>query len=245
MIRRGRVGLSLIAVALSACSVDPGTDRTGTLVAGIQVDSVRFLPIGSRFVLRDSATSIAFLGYHAGYVCSRLLRLGLADAPGGVPPAYRPETQVRLPASDECALDSGARDTTASRVFSIADDTLRLANPAGKVTDSALLVSGRLEKDSLRGVPDSNGTFTVGKLAYAKSDSASGPVLTADSVPACIYLNSAEWEKGKGDTLTVRYTWLFLDPADSPDSCQGPTHDEVLTILPRRFLRMNGPSAAQ
>jgi len=242
MIRRGWVGLSVIAVALSACSVDPGTDRTGTLVAGIQVDSVRFLPIGSRFVLRDSAASIAFLGYHAGYVCSRFLRLGLADAPGGIPPAYRPETQVRLPASDECALDSGARDTTASHVFASSEDTVRLANSADTVTDVAVLVSGQFKLDSLRGVPDSNSIFTVGKLTYAKSDSAAGPVLTAYSVPACIYLNSAEWEKGQKDTVTVRYTWLFLDPADSPDSCQGPTHDEVLPILPRRFLRMNGSS---
>lgn len=232
----------LLGMALAACSVDPGADRTGALADGIAIDSSRFLPLGSRFVLRDSAAPIAFLGYHAGYLCSRFQRLALQDAPSGATPAYRPETQVRLPAADECALDSGGRDTVVTHSFS--EGTLiRLANPLGQVTDSALLVSGRFAADSIRGLLAADKSLSAGNLTYRDSGSLGTPELRADSVPACRYLNSADWEKSKGDTLTVRLTWVTLDPAASPDSCRGPVHSDASPVRPRRLLRMGNAGA--
>jgi hypothetical protein len=225
-----------LALLAAACSVDPGEDRAGTVATGIAVDSVRFLPFGSRFILRDSAVPIAFVGYHAGYACSRFLELGLKDEPEGNPPAFRPSTRVRLPGDDECALDSGARDTSAFHVFR-EGDSIRLATPAGIVTDTAKLVAGRPDSNSIQGVPDSNRTFTVGKLTYRDS-TAMGKVLYADSVPACMYLNSAEWAKGAGDTLAIRITWVVLDPESAPGACEGFSHDDTIPVLPRRSLRM-------
>jgi hypothetical protein len=235
-------GFALLALALAACSVDPGADRAGTVAAGIAIDSVRFLPFGSRFVLRDSASPVAFLGYHAGYLCSRFLLLGLADAPAGDPPAYRPDTRVRLPASDECALDSGGRDTTAAGIFS-GGALVRLANPMGVVTDSALPVPGRLGYDSLRGIPDSSGALAAGNVLYRDS-AAAGPELRIDSLPACRYLNSADREKRK-DTLLVRYSWVDLDPASQADSCRGLPHSDRAAVQAHRALRMGGGAASR
>jgi hypothetical protein len=234
----------LTGIALAACSVDPGTDRAGTVAEGIAIDSVRFLPIGSRFVLRDSATQVAFLGYHSGYVCSRFLRLGLEDAPSGAVPAYRPETRVRLPGSDECALDSGSRDTVAPHVFS-EGAIIRLANPLGVVTDSATSISGRLEADSMRGVLGADKSLSKGNLTYNDSGSSGSPELHADSVPACRYLNSADWEKSTGDTITIRLTWVTYDPVVYADVCQGPVHPVVSDVHPRRELRMRHPTASR
>jgi hypothetical protein len=230
-----RFGFAALALAAAACSVDPDLDRAGTIANGIAIDSVRFLPFGSRFVLKDSASPIAFLGYHAGYACSRFLELGLGTGPEGAPPAYRPSTRVRLPAGDECPLDSGARDTSATYAFKDGD-TIRLATPAGTITDSARLVAGRLDSSSIRGVPDSNRVFTAGKLTYMDS-SAHGRVLVADSVPDCMYLNSADWEKGSRDTVTVRITWVTVDAGSGPAGCADTAASDTIPVLARRALR--------
>jgi hypothetical protein len=241
MIRRA---LYLSAIVLAACSVDPGSDRPGTLAEGIAIDSVRFLPIGSRFVLRDSASPIAFLGYHAGYVCSRFLRLGLADALAGVTPAYRPETQVRFPASDECALDSGGRDTTVAHVFS-GEALIRLANPLGQVTDSALPIPGKMGFDSIRGFPDSTGALSIGNVTFRDSTASGIKEVRIDSLPQCRFLNSADWEKSKGDTVMIRFSWVDLDPAAVADACQGPLHSDSSVVGPHRTLRMAVPITAK
>lgn len=240
MIRRALAGLALLC---AACSVDPGSDRLGTVAEGIAIDSVRFLPLGSRFALRDSATGIAFLGYHAGYVCARFLDLGLGDGPVGDPLAYRPATLVRLPGTDACALDSGNRDTVATHVFRDAD-TVRLATPGGMVTDAVRMVSGRFETDSLLGIPDSAGTLASGNLIFRGAPAQAEPGLQADSLPACRYIDAAEWEKRK-DTLVVRITWVTLDPVTSAESCQGPSHaDAFAPVNPSRKLRMGDPAGA-
>jgi hypothetical protein len=231
-----RIAFAGLALAAAACSVDPGQDRAGTVAAGIAVDSVRFLPIGSRFVLRGSETGVAFLRYHAGYVCSRFLAAGLSEGAEGEPPAYRAALRVRLPASDECALDSGRYDTSVTRIFR-EDGLVRLANAAGKVTDSAPAVVGRLDSVSIRGVPDSNKAFTSGKLTYRDS-SARGRTLSADSVPECTWLNSAEWSKGTGDTVEVRLTWVTVDPAADPEECEDAPHFDERAVLPRRALSL-------
>jgi hypothetical protein len=234
MKRAGFAALALAAV-IAACSVDPDLDRAGTIANGIAIDSLRFLPLGSQYVLRDSASPIAFLGYHAGYVCSRFLDLGLQAEPQGTPRAYRPATRVRMPAGDECPLDSGARDTSATHVFA-EGDSVRLATPAGTITDAAKLVSGRPDSSSIRGVPDSNRVFTAGKLTF-RDTSALGRVLIADSLPACLYLNSADWKKGGGDTITVRITWVTVDPGSGPGTCAGTGLSDTIPVLPRRALR--------
>jgi len=234
----------LSGLLLAACSVDPGADRAGALAEDIAIDSVRFLPIGSRFVLRDSASPLALLGYHAGYVCSRFLRLGLQDAPSGVTPAYRPETQVRLPASDECALDSGGRDTVVTHVFS--DEALvRLANPLGQVTDSALPIPGKLGFDSIRGLPDSVGALSIGNVTFQNSTASGTGDLRIDSLPQCRFLNSSDWEKSRGDTVLIRFSWVDLDPAAVVGSCQGPLHSDSSAVRPHRSLRMAVPQSAK
>ncbi len=227
-----RYAFAAFALMAAACAVDPGQERPGTVVNGIAVDSVRFLPYGSRFILRDSAAPVAFLGYHAGYVCSRFLEMGIKDAPEGEPAAYRPATRISLPGNDECALDSGGRDTSAAHVFR-AGDSIRLATPAGKVTDSARLVAGRMDSNSIKGVPGKDRSFSVGKLTYRDS-SASGKVLEADSVPACMYLNTAEWAKGTGDTVAIRMTWVMVDPESDPNGCAHPARAERIPVLPQR-----------
>ncbi len=241
MIRRA---LCLSGLLLAACSVDPGADRAGAVAEDIAIDSVLFLPIGSRFVVKDSSSPIAFLGYHSGYVCSRFLRLGLQDAPSGATPAYRPETQIRLPVSDDCALDSGGRDTTVSHVFS-EEALVRLANPLGEVTDSALPVPGKMGFDSIRGLPDSSGALSIGNVLFRDSAALATGALRVDSLPQCRFLNSADWEKSKGDTVLIRFSWVDLDPSAVDDACQGPLHSDSSAVRPHRSLRMGVPQTAK
>ena len=234
--RRILAAFALVS-AVAACSVDPGPDRTGTVVQGIRVDSLRFLPFGSRFVPRDSSVRIAFIKYHAGYVCSRFLDLRLDDGPSGDPPAYRPYTRVSLPGSEECAIDTGGRDTIGFHVFA-GDSLARLANSSGKVTDMALVVAGRLDADSIRGVLGADRAFSAGNLTYRDSSSLPGPELKADSLPACRYLNSAESEKSGKDTVVLRLTWVTLDPAPGNGFCGGDPHSDSAPVRPRRSLWM-------
>jgi hypothetical protein len=238
-----RIALYLSALALAACSVDPGSDRAGALAGGIAINSVRFLPIGSAYVLKDSATPVAFLGYHAGYLCSRFLKLGLQLAPGGLTLTYRPDTQVRLPASDECALDSGSRDTIATHVFS-EGAIISLVNTLGEVTDAATLVSGKMGTDSLLFYPDSGGTFSMGNFTYLDSVSPGVGELRDSLLPPCRYLNSADREQIKGDTVLIRFSWVDFDPTGE-GSCSGEPHFDSTKVMPHLALRMAVPGTAK
>jgi hypothetical protein len=226
-----------IALLAAACSVDPWGDREGTTVRDIAVDSLRFMPLGGRFVLKDSAAPIAFLGYHAGYLCAKILEMGVRDIPVGEPPAFLPSTRVRLPGNPDCAFDSGGRDTTVPHAFS-GGSVIRLANSGGTLTDSALLVSGTMAFDSARGALGVAGTFTSGHFTYREASTLAPGLFFADSLPPCVRLNHADFEKNaKGDTVMVRYSWVTLDGVSAPGGCAGPAEPDSVAVAPHRPLR--------
>jgi hypothetical protein len=217
--------------ALAGCGVGSSIDREPQIVEGIRVDSVRILPFGSRFVLRDSATRILFRKFHPGYLCSEILELDLAAAGGGNPPVFLPKSSVRLPASGDCAVDSSGRDSIIVHVFGTGLDTVRLANSAGKPTDRAEVVRGVMSFDSLQGnFSPGHPTFMRGHLTVVDSTGGVARSLYADSLSSCQHLNQADFTPN-GDSLKVRLSLVTVDAAASADTCRGPVHSETIPIL--------------
>lgn len=230
-----RAALAAIALSAAACSLDPWSGREGVIAEGIRVDSLRFTPAGSRYVLRDSAARIRLVEYRTGYAvgpaCARILALGVDSVPAGIPPAYPPVSRVQMPGNPEtCPVDSGGRDTTVTRVFR--DGTvIRLANSRNAITDSALLVAGTMSFDSVKGIAGVAGTFSAGGLTFRDSSVVAPRFLFTDSVDACRRLNQAEYRKGdaegKGDTIRVWFSWVKLDSSAVAGGCAGLATDSV------------------
>lgn len=218
--RRGiRAGAAAFALLLSACGQSVYPDREPATVENIRVQGAKFLPLGGRFILADSAASIRLIGIHTGYKCSEILEMGLAASPAGTPPAFLPRTRIRLPAAPDCAVDSAGRDTAITRVFPAVPDTVRLANSSGVVTDIAAVIRGTLEYDSLIGVPNL-GLITKGPWLFRDSSAIGPRRLYGDSLSSCRLLNQASWSKAK-DTVKVRLSFVTLDSAAAPDTCHG------------------------
>jgi hypothetical protein len=220
----------LASAAMQACGVGSEIDRPAQSVSGIRVDSLKILPSGSRFILRDSAVRIRMGKFYPGYACSEILALGLDSIAAGSPPAYAPLTRVRLPASAECAVDTLGRDSVLTRVFREQAGWIRLANSSGTITDSAQVVPGSISRDSLIGKFSAD-THTFSQGAYTVVDSSvqAQRSLYADSLVCGQSLNQAEYAT-HGDSLRVRLTVVTLDSAARPDTCRGHTHPETITI---------------
>ncbi|GEM_PF-1659920 len=237
--RRWKAGLFLSASACAAiffgaggvagCGGGVWPERDPTTVEGIRVDSVRILPFGSRFVLSDSASRVEFVHVHIGYSCSKILEMELASEPSGFPAAFRPSTRVRLPAAPDCALDSGLSDTTISHVFGADLGFVRVANSEGKATDSARVVRGVMAFDSLTGPLGIAGTVSRGPWTFRDSSALAPRMLFGDSLSSCSYLNQADFRKA-GDTLTIRLSYVTLDPSASPDSCRGAVRPDSVPV---------------
>lgn len=236
---RSTVCAAVLAALLlaSGCGKSVWPDREGAEAENIRVDTVRALPEGSRFILRDSATEILLSGYHAGYECSRILEMSLDSADTGSSPTYRPRTRVLLPATPDCPVDAGDRDTVLTHIFT-GSDTVRFANSSGTVTHTAVVVKGALSFDTVKGVPDSvTRNFRSGRWIFSDSSAvaAVGRTVSADSLPACQFLNHAEHSRRagyrQGDTVTVRIALVTLDSADVPDGCLG-TRPDIIQAFP-------------
>lgn len=225
------VASALLAALFLACGCGEGVwpDREGQEVENIRVDTVHSLPKGGRFILRDSATAILFSGYHAGYECSRVLEMSLDSADTGSVSTYKPRTRVRLPATPDCPIDGGGRDTILTRIFS-GPDTVRFANSFGAITDTAVVVRGSFSFDTIKGVPDSvTRAFRSGKWEYRDSSAVVGKEIRSDSLSSCQYLDHAEHSRPpdykQGDTITVRIALVTLDSAEVADGCLGSHSD--------------------
>ncbi|MEO7426276.1 MAG: hypothetical protein ABI036_13895 [Fibrobacteria bacterium] len=234
----GTLALMLIAAmglpGLHGCGVGSEVDREPSIVTGIRLDSVIFVPAGSRFILKDSTTELLIRRFFPGYACSQVLEMDLDSAASGNPPAYSPLTRVQLPAAANCALDSAeGRDTSITHVFR-AGELIRLANSAGSITDSAALVQGEFEYDSLAGVFSSvTHVFSSGHYSVVDSGAGTGRYLYIDTLACGQYLNHAE-ARESGDTLKVRLSLVTLDPGSAPDSCRGSTHEDTVAISAAR-----------
>jgi hypothetical protein len=209
------------AALFTACGGGVYPDREAATVENVRVQSARFLPLGGRFILADSATGIRFTGMHIGYACSEILNVGLAPEMTGTPPAFRPSTRVRLPTAPDCPVDTAGIDTLITRVFTGATDTLRirLANSTGAVTDDALLIRGSLEYDSLEGVI-TPGYIAKGPWLFRDSSSIGPRLFYGQDLSSCRFLNHATWSRTK-DTVKVRFSFVTLDPAAAADTCRG------------------------
>lgn len=218
-----------VAALFVACGISAYPDRDPATVENIRVENARFLPLGGRYILADSATGIRFGGVRTGFECSEILAMGLAESPVGSPPAFLPHTRVRLPAAPDCAVDSAGRDTTITGVFPAGPDTVRLANSAGLITDSAALIRGTLGFFILAGVPGIAGTISSGPWTFRDSSGLAPRQIYADSLPSCRHLNHATFSRSK-DTVTVRLSFVTLDSAAAADTCRGPAHADSLAL---------------
>lgn len=210
---------------LAACSQSAWPEREGRSVEGVPVDSLKILPIGSRFVLADSATGIRFGNFRKGFDCARVTDIGLDRRADSVPQGFQPRLALQLPASGECAIDSGS-DTTVAFVFRSADAAVLLFGSGGHPTDSAAVIRGRMDTDSLVYVADSLKGVTQGRFTFLDSAGILPRRLRADTLAACEALNQADFKQSH-DTTWVRYTWVTLD------SCAGGVHSDSVTAVPR------------
>ncbi len=230
------VSLSALAiiwgVLFTGCGQSTWSDRQPAIVEGIRVDSLRFLPAHSRFVLIDSATKVLFKGYHvgygrhAGYDCTEILEMKLESLTKSQPAAFGPKTRVRLPTGVDCPLDTAGQDSLLSYVFPAGRDSIiRLYNSSGRLTDSAMLVRGRLFQDSLKGKPSGEAhLFTQGHWTFLDSTAAIRRRLFVDSLGCGDFLNRGTYSIHV-DTVKVRISWVTLD---SP--CQGSPHNQEIIL---------------
>jgi hypothetical protein len=214
---------------LEGCGVGSTVEGAPRDVDGIRVESLRILPIGSRFVLGNAPTSILFRRFHAGYACSEILKMNLTAPAAGTPPTYLPDTRIRLPATADCAVDSSGRDTTIEHLFGTGSDSVRLANSEGVPTDSAKVVIGSLAIDSIAGkFSPLTHTFSVGGLTVVDSSDAIPHALHAESLSTCRYFNSASLRPVSKDTsVVVTFSVVSLDPSTVPDKCNGAHADSI------------------
>lgn len=238
-----RIFTLFIAMLAAACSLEPWSGREGTIVQNIQVDTLRFLPYGGRFILRDSATPIRHIGFRTGYKvakdCARILSMDVDSVPMGMPPAFPSVSRIQLPGNPEnCPTDTGGRQAAVFPHVFKDGTTIRLANSALKITDSSTLVRGTISFDSIKGVTGAASTFPVGGLLFRDSSSIANRFLFTDTVPPCKRLNHADYWKGdslgKGDTVMVRYSWVTLDASEG---CAGPATRDSVPASRRRAYR--------
>lgn len=221
--------------AFFGCTQSEYPDRDPLVIDRAPVDSLEFLPVGSRFILEDSLSGVLFRGFHLGYVCTRITTIELERLGSIQPPRYMARLGLKLPSEPTCALDSVARDSVLMRRFTAADGpTVTLTDSLGFVLDTAEVARGILLTDSLLLVAPAVSAFH-GRFFFRDTVGSLSRILSADSLSSCEYLNHAEYRKnGKGDTTTVTFTWLQKDVAASPDSCKGPTRRDALVPMPAR-----------
>lgn len=232
----------LLALLAAACSLEPWSGREGSVVENVQVDTLRFLPYGSRYILRDSATPIRHIGFRTAYAvgkdCAVILSMGVDSVPVGMPAAFPAFSRIRLPGNPEtCPIDTGGQSQVVPHTFK--DGTIiRIANSALKITDSATLIRGTIAFDSIVGVTGLAETFEVNGLTFRDSSSLADRALFTDTVPPCKRLNQSDWWKGdslgKGDTVKVRYSWVTLDASEG---CSGPAARDSVKSAKRRSWR--------
>ena len=222
---------------IMACGVGSESDRDATVVSGLRIDSLKIIPDGSRFCLRDSLTRVLFKGVHLGFACSQVLEMDL-DSPTGSPAAYGPLARLRLPAAPDCPIDTIGRDSVVTHAFRSPEAWLRVANSSGKITDSARLVAGKLAFDSLTGKFDTTfHLFSSGHFSVTDSGAGRPRALYMDTLACGQYLNQGEYIP-QGESLKVRLSIVTLDADAAPDSCRGEamgkTHDETIFIRKAR-----------
>ena len=223
------LAVKMAAGVFAACGGGVYPDREPATVENVRVESARFLPLGGRFILADSATGIRFTGMHIGYSCSEIINVGIAPVMTGNPLAFRPSTRVRLPATPDCPVDTAGLDTTVTDVFpgAPAPIRIRLANSTGAVTDSARLIRGSLEYDSLEGVI-TPGYIAKGPWLFRDSSSNGPRQFYGNDLPSCRFLNHATWSKTK-DTVKVRLSYVTFDSAAASGACRGEVHMDSLS----------------
>jgi hypothetical protein len=219
-----------LALVLSACGGDDWPDRDPLVIENAPVDSLEFLPRGSRFLLADSPSSVRVRGYHLGYACTEVLAFRL-DRRGTPSPSWSARIRLRLPPAPTCAQDTAARDSTLALRFAASDGpVIRLADSLGVLLDTATLVRGVLSFDSLVHKAPALATFN-GRFHYRDTSGLLRRELATDSLGACESLNHAEFRR-RGDTTVVRYSWVTREPASPSDSCAGPVRREALEPAP-------------
>lgn len=222
------------AYALSACSGDEWPERDPIVIERAGVDSLEFLPAGTRYILADSLTSVRVRGLRLGYACTRILAMDLEENTFVQPPGFAARIRLELPSAPTCAALDSAVDTVIQRRFDASEGPdIILLDTAGAPFDTAVLVRGTSVLDSFVHVPGSIANITIaGRFTWYDTATVSPRTLAADSLNSCELLSHAEWSRRR-DTTTVRYTLVTLDSAASPDSCRGTRTDRIENVRAR------------
>lgn len=224
------VALAATGLLLAGCDGDDWPDREPLLIENAPVDTLEFLPRGSRYLLADSASTSLVRGYHLGYACTEILAFRL-DRRSAPPAGWSPRIRLRLPPAPTCALDTASRDSALSLRFADPDGpVIRLVDSLGVILDTATLVRGTLSFDTLVHVAPTLAAFD-GRFHYRDTTGLLRRELASDSLRPCESLNHAEYRK-KGDTTVVRYSWVTRSPPSPADSCQGAVRREAMEPVP-------------
>src|SRR4051812_20867126 len=89
--------LMVVITSLAGCGEGVWSSREAKTLVGVHIDSLKFQPAGTRYVLLDSATPILFRHFRIGFACSRWIEFSLDSAELEEPSTFRPRTQLELP----------------------------------------------------------------------------------------------------------------------------------------------------
>jgi hypothetical protein len=228
--------LTCLALLVPGCTGSDWADRDPIEIRGAPIDTLEFLPVGSRFVLLDRLTEVRVgsfrLGCSLGDRCAEIVSFGLEKASSPVE-GYAARLDYRLPAVPDCPLDSGVRDSVLALRFGPADmPVVRLLDSLGAVLDSAHAVRGSLSHDSLVLRSPAISAFNS-RFFFSDTTGFQGRILSADSLTSCDSLNHSEFVRLSDSLSVIRYSWVTVDPATANDSCRGPSHRESMVPVAR------------
>lgn len=230
------VGTCLMGVFFfTSCGVHQYDNREGTIATNIRIDSLQFVPQGTRFILADSSTAIRFKGIHLGFLCSEILKLGFDSTFDLNTLVLTPISQIRLPAEPSCAIDTTQhRDSIFKLIFKEGNKPISvvLQNSSNSVTASATILRGKIFTDSIDTVlsPTNNSlTIKSGKDSIFFQDTLGvlKRQLIAKTVSSCLFLHQATLVKKDSMSTKVRYSWILKDSTLAQNKCHEKHNDTI------------------
>ncbi len=230
------LGIAVLSASFFwACLGDNNVVREPTKVSTIQVDSLRFLPVGKRFIT-DSNAQILFQHIHAGFKCSMISPFGMNSDMHGDTLFLSPNIGAILPANENCALDSNGRDSISLFYFHDSLNSIQLRNSKGTVTDKALRVKAHSYADSFLLIKGISQQSDSSRFAFSDTAGIFPRLLRAKSLTACEALNYANYRK-YGDTLKITFGWVLFDSLLVPTHCDTAiSRQEFLQVLPALII---------
>jgi len=227
---------------LGACSQSTYPNLSTQVVDSTEVDEAVFWPPHPHYIAQSDTAVIEMVGLQRGFTCGTVLACKMdTDFSNADSTALQAYAKIEYPGAPNCPLDSAKGVDTTLRLITSQPlgSVLYLDNSAGVHTDTALIVSAKVQAVTLLSIPtDSDTVSGVGPfILYDATAGHPSYELYADTLPACEVLQSAVYSYS-GDTLKVLFHLLLLDSTTSQLSlppCSGPQINDSVQVVPDLF----------